>query len=158
MIGLAALPWSLLLMSKPVPGSPGLGQEGLALQSTWELSPLLDDGLARWSQAAAGGCELTSCSGTLLPSSTPSPLQRESLGTIRLDIQREERSQDSEDWSPIACPSRGGRPFSLHLEIPWESLEIPKDWGDSGQHCVLHHLATLIDLPFAENKNKNRLT
>lgn len=35
-----------LLMSTPVPGSPGLGQEDLALQNAWELGLPLDDGLA----------------------------------------------------------------------------------------------------------------
>lgn len=40
----ATLPCSPLLMSTPVPESPGLGQEDLALQNAWELSLLLDDG------------------------------------------------------------------------------------------------------------------
>lgn len=42
----ATLPQSPLLMHTPVPGSPGLGQEDLALQKAWELSLLLDDGSA----------------------------------------------------------------------------------------------------------------
>lgn len=42
----AVLSSSPLLMSRPVPGSLGLGQEDLALRNTWELGLLLDDGSA----------------------------------------------------------------------------------------------------------------
>lgn len=112
MMDLVTLPQSPLLMSKPVPGSPGLGQEGLALQSAREAHSTSRWwlGLVRWSPAATGDCELTPCSGTLLPSSTLFSFYRE---MVRLAFRREERRHDSEELRPH-CLSLGGAGLSLH--------------------------------------------
>lgn len=146
------LPSSPLLMSTPVPGRPGLGQEDLALQNAWELGLLLDDGLA-----CGGGAGLQ-------PETVSSPL---ALGHFcqaphcPLCIGRAwdgqtghseetKKRQDSEELEPQYLSLRGIRAFSFHLGIPRESLEIPKDWETAGN--PLPHLVTeLLGLPFAKN-------
>lgn len=149
MMDTAPLPCSPLLMSTSEPGSPGLGQEYLALQNAWELGLLQEDGSA-WQ----GGDQLQ-------PETVSSPF---TLGHIcqaphcPLCIGRawdgqtgpsegSKKRQDSEELESL----RGIRTFSFCLGVPRESLEIPKDWGDSRQPSALHHLvAELLGLPFAK--------
>lgn len=106
MMDLPTLPQSPLLMSKPVPGSSGLGQEDLDLQTHGKLSPLLDDGLT-----CHDGVRLqpeTVSSPLALGHSCQTPHCPPCIGKPgdgQTGHSEVKRGMTVRSWDPTACPS-----------------------------------------------------
>lgn len=124
------LRWSPLLVSEPMPGSLRLGREGLALQNTWELSPLLDDGLA-WHGGSRLQLETVSSPlalGHFCQTPHCPPCIGRAWGWSDWAFRKEERRLRI--WDTTACPSGVVRlSFSTwrYHGNPWKSPESGRE-------------------------------